>query len=635
MPVVRFIAVQVRSGGTCIKKTLNWDLAMFENSEARTAAIILAGGKGTRMGSKGMHKCIFEIEGKPAILWLLSSLRSVNILNNVVVVGAYSDQIMKTISEQYPDVAYVFQPEQRGTGNAAKIGALYLMQSGFQGSILIVAGDSFIEPEAINFLIKEFNSKSLDLGLLVKRKDDVPYAGRIVLDDDGKPGASVEYWDIMRCIVVDSISRKIDDILSRAGRDAENGSMANAIDWAMEFDAIKKILLAHLKTEGKIQKIFPDFARSLDDHLEKIAGVLSSNEHIKKLVELKSCIHRYPRFIYISGKKHDPKEIEEKSRYVNISVYLCDAVALYKYIHRILSDNAQNEEYLTDLVSILNENGKKIGIVPVNNPNDVMSYNNPEELIAIREYVASKYKHELKPEEQVLEGLKPIDEWISFFQTNSALLKERFSKIYGSEFVKDIKNLEEKREQYIDALKRFKQKFPREKMVFIVRTPGRINLMGRHVDHRGGDVNMMAISRELISVVSPRKDDMIVAYNQEFHKFPARAFSVSEILSGVQWDDWFGFITNQTIINMVRQFQGDWVNYLKAAALRFQVAIPYFRLKGINVFFNGNIPRAAGLSSSSALVVNVLESLCNVNGHFLKPREFIDLCGEGEWFVGT
>jgi N-acetylgalactosamine kinase len=159
--------------------------------------------------------------------------------------------------------------------------------------------------------------------------------------------------------------------------------------------------------------------------------------------------------------------------------------------------------------------------------------------------------------------------------------------------------------------------------------------MGRHIDHRGGDVNMLAFDQELIIVACPREDDYIVAYNVERDEFPGRSFSISEYLTKVEWADWFQFISNKKINEMVRNSQGDWGNYIKAAALRLQVASPTKRLKGINMFIAGKIPQAAGLSSSSALVVGTLEALMASNQIPLMPREFIDLCGEGEWFVGT
>jgi galactokinase len=50
---------------------------------------------------------------------------------------------------------------------------------------------------------------------------------------------------------------------------------------------------------------------------------------------------------------------------------------------------------------------------------------------------------------------------------------------------------------------------------------------------------------------------------------------------------------------------------------------------------DSDIPMAAGMSSSSALVVAVAEAAVALNGLDLAPRQFVNFCGEGEWFVGT
>ena len=52
---------------------------------------------------------------------------------------------------------------------------------------------------------------------------------------------------------------------------------------------------------------------------------------------------------------------------------------------------------------------------------------------------------------------------------------------------------------------------------------------------------------------------------------------------------------------MVLQSAGDWVNYVKGAALRLQHRFPDRPLRGMDAFVIGNIPVGAGLSSSSAL----------------------------------
>lgn len=80
---------------------------------------------------------------------------------------------------------------------------------------------------------------------------------------------------------------------------------------------------------------------------------------------------------------------------------------------------------------------------------------------------------------------------------------------------------------------------------------------------------------------------------------------------------------------------GDWSHYVRASLLRLQYEHSHARLKGMDCMVSGNIPMGAGLSSSSALVVGFADAAVALNGLDVTMRDFIDLCGEGEWFVGS
>ena len=84
----------------------------------------------------------------------------------------------------------------------------------------------------------------------------------------------------------------------------------------------------------------------------------------------------------------------------------------------------------------------------------------------------------------------------------------------------------------------------------------------------------------------------------------------------------------------VSKATGDWVNYVKGAALRLQHRFRGRKLRGMDAFVCGNIPAAGGLSSSSALVVATADALVELNALNVGVQEFVDLCGEGEWFAG-
>ncbi|MEX2757026.1 MAG: NTP transferase domain-containing protein [Candidatus Sigynarchaeota archaeon] len=580
----------------------------------RIAAIIMAGGKGTRMGVKDKHKSTFEIAGKPAIIRLLENLRAAGVVHNVIVVGAFSDQVMGVVSKRFPDVAYVYQAMPRGTGNAAKAGLHYLQASGFAGDVLIVPGDAHVEPGAIERLIARYKADAPGMALLVKEKRFSPDSGRIVTGKDGAVVASIEYWDIMKA----AVAKEIEGVI---------GSAREPVDIVQIIEATRQAMIRILKDEQRARKLFPEIAGIV------FGGAAAVPRGQVTLEAIHRAIGPVPRAFRLRGELLDPEDIERTARHVNVSVYLARSALWYMYIDRILSDNAQNEEYLTDIVQIFSEHGHEILPVPLLRPEELLSFNNPEELVKINEYVASKERavdHD-REARGMIPGLRPVDDWIRAFEARDARVLARMEQIYGVGYTR----INEKVAQYLAALAGFKEKFPEAAGAFIARAPGRVNLMGRHVDHRGGDVNMIAIDREVIVVAAPREDPVIVAYNHDHDVHKACVFDIGEIISSVEWSDWFGFITNERINAMVRDAGGDWSNYLKAAALRLQASMPTKTLHGASVYVHGDIPQAAGLSSSSALVVAMLECLINVNGVPLKPSEFIDLCGEGEWFVGT
>ena len=101
------------------------------------------------------------------------------------------------------------------------------------------------------------------------------------------------------------------------------------------------------------------------------------------------------------------------------------------------------------------------------------------------------------------------------------------------------------------------------------------------------------------------------------------------------WDDWLSLVNSKAVANLTLSAGGDWSQYVIAAVLRLQKKFAAQKLRGFDMFVSGDIPIAAGLSSSSALVVGTAEAMVTLNGLNTFPSQFVDLCGEGEWFVGT
>jgi len=226
---------------------------------------------------------------------------------------------------------------------------------------------------------------------------------------------------------------------------------------------------------------------------------------------------------------------------------------------------------------------------------------------------------------------KPVREWIKIFDSLSPEVKDFFGKIYGN----DSSLYEEKRRTIIKLLQAFIDNYGADRQLILCRAPGRINLLGRHIEHRGGYVNVMAINREIIMAVSPRDDDLVRLRNLEKDYFPNRDFRISELIENGNSTDWINFITSNTVQRLLERTPGDWSHYVRAPLLRFLLENPTVKLQGMDCMVSGNIPIGSGLSSSSALVVGSALAAFALNDINLTTGEFIELCSECEWFVGS
>jgi len=233
-------------------------------------------------------------------------------------------------------------------------------------------------------------------------------------------------------------------------------------------------------------------------------------------------------------------------------------------------------------------------------------------------------------------GLRRIEEWSNLFRDPAGPAFRALAAIYGSERAV----LDEKARFVIRALEGFARSHGPEGRVLLARSTGRINLVGMHVDHRGGAVNPIAV-RETWFVCEPREDDVIQCANLRADLFPPRRFSIRGELGQEPVDDWDRWTQALTAERKAAGTAGDWVNYVKAAALylehiRPRLSPPVARpLRGMNLFVAGTVPLGAGLSSSSSLVVGVAEALVHLNALPVGPHELIDICGQAEWYVGT
>jgi galactokinase len=138
-----------------------------------------------------------------------------------------------------------------------------------------------------------------------------------------------------------------------------------------------------------------------------------------------------------------------------------------------------------------------------------------------------------------------------------------------------------------------------------------VNLIGEHTDYNGLPVFPMALQRECRLLVRARRDATVNVADAN-PEFPARTFEL-----GASIDPYPG---------------GDWGNYVKAAGQALVQRCG--ELRGFDAVVSSDIPIAAGLSSSSALVVASALATLRVNELSIDALELMDQMAEAERYVG-
>src|SRR5262245_55010114 len=119
--------------------------------------------------------------------------------------------------------------------------------------------------------------------------------------------------------------------------------------------------------------------------------------------------------------------------------------------------------------------------------------------------------------------------------------------------------------------------------------PGRIEFLGKHTDYAGGRSLLCPVDRGFRVTAEPRDDEVV---------------RVTDRRSGES--------VECTIAPDISRPRGHWANYVFTVVRRIAPDFPDARI-GADITFKSDLPVAAGMSSSTALVVAVYMALAEVN----------------------
>ncbi len=215
------------------------------------------------------------------------------------------------------------------------------------------------------------------------------------------------------------------------------------------------------------------------------------------------------------------------------------------------------------------------------------------------------------PKKTVIHDRQPITPPAQLPRNGAELagLTAQLAPIYGEQAAVQA-------ERYANALARFRA-FAGPGPAWLFRAPGRVNLIGEHTDYNRGFVMPIALDRDVLLVVRPRTDRTVRLANIE-PEFEPSSFTAAE--------------------NVPHAQPGHWSNYVRGAAQMIARLAPD-SFAGIDCLAVGAAPlglaRGSGLSSSSALTVAATLAFAHFAGLALPPEQFVQVCSDAEWYVGT
>src|SRR5688500_3387552 len=139
----------------------------------------------------------------------------------------------------------------------------------------------------------------------------------------------------------------------------------------------------------------------------------------------------------------------------------------------------------------------------------------------------------------------------------------------------------------------------------VVQAPGRVNLIGEHVDYNDGLVFPMAIQPRVTFAVRRRRDGQIRVQTEQFPD-DVTTFEIDDEAPG----------------------EPAWSNYIRGpiVLMRRRGLI----LTGMDMYLMHSLPPGAGLSSSAALEVGATVAMLHLSGGDMTCKEIAVLCREAE-----
>ena len=171
------------------------------------------------------------------------------------------------------------------------------------------------------------------------------------------------------------------------------------------------------------------------------------------------------------------------------------------------------------------------------------------------------------------------------------------------------------RSRYEQLVLKFEAKYGK-KPAFVARAPGRVNIIGEHIDYCGYGVLPMAIEQDVAIACSPNDTSTLTFSNVE-PSYPDYSCPAADFTIG-------------------KEAKPQWYHYLLCGHKGILEEAHLANPRGMDMLVDGSIPPSSGLSSSSALVCCAALVTVYANAlDLLEKKRLAELCAHAEHYIGT
>jgi len=135
--------------------------------------------------------------------------------------------------------------------------------------------------------------------------------------------------------------------------------------------------------------------------------------------------------------------------------------------------------------------------------------------------------------------------------------------------------------------------------------PGRIEVLGKHTDYAGGRSLLCAAERGMCVVAAPAEDDLVVVMDAALGRKLEFRWGDGVKLAAESWENYVGTTARRLLRN-------------------------FGNMRGARIAINSDLPRSAGLSSSSVLVVAMFLALADTSHLYERPEYAAAIHGNEE-----